>query len=105
MEADAQGKRGPSGHLISEATPEVRELRKVRQNVEKLIAVVMSAAGGKPGQISQDVYQTLLRDVENERRRTKHEQTVARMMPKGDRTPPPRPARSRPAEGTRLQTK
>lgn len=105
--AEAEGKRAPSGHLISESSPEVREMRRVRQQVEVLKGVVIAFAGGKAGQPTQDQYQTTLREVDTEMRKARHQDIVARMIRKTDTapapTPPPAPAV--PIEATRLQTK
>lgn len=82
-------------------------MRRVRQQIEALKAVVITFAGGKGTQPTQDQYQTTMRAVETEMRKAKHESIVARMMPKKEQaptpTPPPTPAV--PIEATRLQTK
>lgn len=81
-EQEAKGRRAPSGELISEATPEVRELRSLASKITRLTNVVLGFAGSKP--IQDEVRKYMMANPggsDVDKRLAKHRAIVARVLP------------------------
>ena len=92
MGAADDGEKRFRGHPVYEATPEVRELRRVRAEIERLNASVLSFAGGKPGKPTPDFLRTAVVDggAAQSKARARLEEISASIVPKPDPegTPP-----------------
>lgn len=85
--AETEGKRVREGHPVSEASAEVRELRRMRQEIQALRNVVLTFAGGKASPIKPEpllMAGTNSADEARERQ-IKHERLAARLLPKKNR--------------------
>lgn len=96
---ESEGKKTPKGNLIHEATPEVREIRRLIARIDRLTNVVLGAVGSRP--IKAEVERYIMADpggeTELERRKAVHASIVARMLPGR--------AETAPATGSQNQTK
>lgn len=103
-EAERRGEKPPKGHSIRESSPEVREMRLLRQEMRNVRSTVMGIMGSKKQipPVEMD-YRTAVQQIQHEARKRKHEALVARMIPKGPRRP--RPEQPTPHPGSVLQTR
>lgn len=77
---EAKGEKAPKGEHISEASPEVRELRELAGKLTRLTNVVLGFAGGRP--IKDEAKKYLTAHPEPNRERiAQHKAIVARMLP------------------------
>lgn len=86
--AETEGKKVREGHPVSEASAEVREMRRLRQEVQRLTNVVLGGLGGKPTPIRPEPLLMAGAETADKtaERKAKHDALVARMLPKKNRS-------------------